>query len=337
MSFRITIVVALTVVAALLCPTEGGAAEKPATLKVSCAPGVTVMLDGQSAGQCMEDGSGLLIGGVPPGSHVLRLSAEGFVDKVIRIQVAAGQSMAVAADGLDPAPTPTAAAEKAAEEVRTEAAPSRRRVARVQPRSASRTGRSEVVADSADERPEPEAEAGEAPAADAGGADQPPTEAGEAEIPALAEASADPGDEPKEKRKVHRRSEARRLITRGDPEVEDRVLIQFQARGASRQEGRTISFFYLPEGGGKPELLINCQIGPYFQLPVADSVAPGTYRYLIRFVHETGAGEATRVVFEHEEEIAVEAIAGSAFVVDAYFGGDEPELCRARLLGTVPY
>jgi hypothetical protein len=336
MRVRIMIMVTLVAVAALLFPLNSGAGEKPATLKVSCAPGVTVMLDGQSAGQCMEDGSGLLIGGVPAGNHVLRLSAEGFMDKVIRIQVAQGQSMAVAVDQLDPAPTPTVAPEKAPEKAGIRAAPSRRRPARVQSFSASRGRSGTTVADSADERAESEAEAGEAPAAGAEGADQTPTEAAGGETKAQAETTAEPGREPGSKAKAQRRAAKRRLNTRGDPDVKDRVVIDFQARGASRKEGRTISFFYLPEGGGKPELILNCQIGPFFQLPISDSVVPGTYRYLIRFVHETGSGEATKVVFEHEEEIAVEAVAGSAFTVDAYFGGDEPDLCRTRLLGIVP-
>mgnify|MGYP000343783582 CR=1 FL=1 len=41
-------------------------------------------------------------------------------------------------------------------------------------------------------------------------------------------------------------------------------------------------------------------------------------------------------VLESGQEIAVEAVAGGAFTVDAYFGGDEPDLCRTRLLGIVP-
>jgi hypothetical protein len=262
MKMRSTPLIYWTLAAVLASPLAAVAAEKAAKLKVSCAPGVTVLLDGLEAGVCRDDGSGLLIGGVKAGSHVLRLTAEGFVDKVVRVQVEQGEAMAVVVGELDPAPEPTPAVEKPKRKPRP------RRVARASGAATRSTGDGDKAVDS----PVKSGAEGAEP--------EPPGDTAAAGAAAPEDAAvAGPMEKPARKPKVNRKAPSiGGTVTRGDPEAKPRSSIRFQARGASKAQARSITFFYLPEGGGKPEHIMKCQVGPYFQLPHTESVAPGAHR-----------------------------------------------------------
>ena len=141
-SMRAVVVAVLTVVlgaAGALWTEEAGA------IRVICAPGVKVFLDGKKADPSSEGEGGWLLEGVPPGDHVVRLVVSEAEAKEIKVRVAAGATALVKLGGR--VSTPRQEGQAGGEDAKP--VTTRRKAGRARPRAAQRTdaGR-ETAADS---------------------------------------------------------------------------------------------------------------------------------------------------------------------------------------------